>query len=294
MKSTRRDIIESLGLHETVTISESPNHNNITYSIQISDEDVAVSFRWLVDELKEKGKGTPKTIIFCRSIEKCARLYCYFDVALQEKGYVEGVVQVCNCLFAMYHAKITESQKKVLIDSFSALNGNCRVLFSTIAFGMGINITNIRRIIHYGPSRNIEEYVQESGRGGRDGEQCHAVLYVYPGCTRGHVSDEMKSYCQNTDACRRHALFQYFPGSYSGPSPAHACCDICQSFCLCACQCQRCVCGAGSPCIACCLCATRCRFVPPFPPPAVDRSKDDAIVTHLNWDEEDSIFITPA
>ena len=90
-------------------------------------------------------------------------------MTLQVSGYVEGIIGVSTCLFGMYHAKITESQKTTLIVSFSASNGNCRVLFTTIAFGMGINIPDIQRVIHYGPSKDIEEYVQESGRGGRDG-----------------------------------------------------------------------------------------------------------------------------
>ena len=61
----------------------------------------------------------------------------------------------------MYHAKTTESQKKVLIDSFSALNGNCWVLFSTIAFGMEINIANMQRMVHHGILKNLFKKVAE-------------------------------------------------------------------------------------------------------------------------------------
>ena len=91
---------------------------------------------------------------------------------------MDGIIGVSTCLFGMYHAKITESQKTTLIDSFSASNGNCRVLFATIAFGMGINIPDIQRVIHYGPSKDIEEYVQESGRGGRDGNQSCSIAHI--------------------------------------------------------------------------------------------------------------------
>ena len=47
-------------------------------------------------------------------------------------------------------------------------------------------------VVHYGPSHNVDEYVQECGRGGRDGEQSQCVLYWYPGCTRRSVSNDMK------------------------------------------------------------------------------------------------------
>ena len=293
--TTQRHIIDSLGLFNTVTISESPNRNNIIYDVQVASEDVSVSFNWIIEELQSKGKSTQKTIIFCRSIEACAHLYCYFNVTLQVSGYAEGTIGVSTYLFGMYHAKITESQKTTLIDSFSASNGNCRVLFATIAFGMGINIPDIQRVIHYGPSKNIEEYVQESGRGGRDGNQCHAVLYTYPGCTRGHVSEEMKSYCKNTDVCRCHTLFRYFPSTFSGPSTMHACCDICETWCLCACQCQHCTCGGKSPCNTCCMCTTKCSYVAPFPKvlvnkPRVEDTVDD--ITCLSWNEDESIFQT--
>ena len=193
----------------------------------------------------------------------------------------------------MYHAKITESQKTTLIGSFSASNWNCHVLIATIAFGMGINIPDIQWVIHYGPSKNIEEYVQESVRGGHDGNRCHAVLYTYPGCTRGHVSEEMKSYCKNTNPCCRHTLFWYFPGTLSGPSTMHACCDVCETRCLCACQCQHCTFGGKGPCHACCLCTTKCGYVTPFPKVLVNvpRVKDtEGDITCLSWNEDDSIF----
>lgn len=156
-----------------------------------------MTFNWLIEELQLKGRNTPKSVIFCRTIEVCARLYCAFDMTLKHEGYIGGVIGAATCLFAMYHAKVTDSQKAVIMKSFSKVDGNCRVLFATVAFGMGINIPDIRRVINFGPSTDIEEYVQQSGRGGHDGDQCHALLYTYSGCTRGHVSNDMKEYIAN-------------------------------------------------------------------------------------------------
>lgn len=55
-----------------------------------------------------------------------------------------------TCLFAMYHAQVTDSQKVVIMDSSSKMDGNYRVLAATVAFGMGIDIPDIRRVIHFG------------------------------------------------------------------------------------------------------------------------------------------------
>ena len=270
----------------------SPNRNNIMYHIQASSEDVTVTFQWLIEELQLKGRNTPKTVIFCRIIEVCARLYCAFDMTLKLEGYIGGVISAASCLFAMYHAKVTDSQKAVIMESFSKVDGSCRVLFATVAFGMGINIPDIRRVIHFGPSTDIEEYVQQSGRGGRDGDQCHALLYTYSGCTRGHVSNDMKEYWKSTDTCHRWTLFQYFPGLFVQPSVLHKCCDACQSKCLCSCQCHHCECGVDSPCLVCCVCITKCSYVPPFPTLHHEsKEENEDIDTHdICWNEQDSIF----
>ena len=65
----------------------------------------------------------------------------------------------------MYQSKIDESDKNILT-SLKNEKGVCRVLFSTIAFGMGVDIPNIRTVIHCGPSSDTDDYVQEAGRAG--------------------------------------------------------------------------------------------------------------------------------
>ena len=77
---------------------------------------------------------------------------------------------------------------------------------------MGVDIADIHMIIHYGPSKDVDDYLQESGRGGRNGELSHAILYTYPGCTLGYVSPAMKKYVSNTDTCRRRLLLEQFHG----------------------------------------------------------------------------------
>ena len=98
-------------------------------------------------------------------------------------------------LFAMFHSRVDECDTKKIIACVK--DGTCRVLFSTIAFGVGVDLPHIHMIIHCSPSRNIDDYIQESGHAGRNGEAIHAVLYVYPGCTLGYFSPDMKRFVVN-------------------------------------------------------------------------------------------------
>ena len=119
--------------------------------------------------------------MLCKSIASCACLYRLYDFGL--KGYIlSGAKRINNALFRMtlYHTKVTAYEKGTLLDSFSKQNGVCQILFCTIAFGMGLNISNIYRVIHDGPAGSVDQYVQESGRERRDGCLCEVVLYLYP------------------------------------------------------------------------------------------------------------------
>ena len=180
-KSTDKVIVDSLHLCSNyVTIRRSPDHPNIHYSVVRAKRDVTVSFQWLLLMLQQERRKTPKVIIFCRSINLCVAIYKYFITTMRESSYeLDGQSQpsCCNCLFAMFHAQVDEEDKHNIISSFSSPSGICRVIFSTIAFGMGVDVPDIRTVIHYGPSSGVEEYVQESGRAGRVGMDSHVKLF---------------------------------------------------------------------------------------------------------------------
>lgn len=82
-----------------------------------------------------------------------------------------------NRLVDKYDACTAPSVKNHIVQSFSDPQGVLRVVVATIAFGMGLDCPNVRHVIHWGPPDDIDNYVQESGRGGRDGEICMATLY---------------------------------------------------------------------------------------------------------------------
>jgi ATP-dependent DNA helicase RecQ len=99
---------------------------------------------------------------------------------------------------------------------------------------MGIDCPNVRHIIHWGVSDDIEMYVQESGRAGRDGclFSC-LMLYGARDLDKTKVSESMINYYENKSAkCCRESLFAEFDG-YSKTFCGCECCDVCRLLCEC-------------------------------------------------------------
>ena len=82
------------------------------------------------------------------------------------------------------------------------------MVIATTAFSMGIDCRNIRKVIHFGTPGTIEEYIQETGRAGRDGQPAKACLFY--GNPPKDVSPQMNSYGANTAQCCRTQLFNKF------------------------------------------------------------------------------------
>ena len=112
----------------------------------------------------------------------------------------------------MCHSRVGEDEKQPIMQSILNPHGNCRVVFSTTAFANGVDVPNIRTVIHFGPLTDMDDYFQECGRAGCDGVESNAILYLYPGCLMGHVSNHTKECCKLENICRRRALLQNFIG----------------------------------------------------------------------------------
>ena len=115
-------------------------------------------------------------------------------------------------------------------------SGEIRVMVGTSAFGMGIDKNNVRLILHYGMPTSMEHYVQEIGRGGRDGKRCHCVAFVRTSDadalithaqnkTEHLLACRLREYFVHEDTCRRVGLREHFGDS----APAGSCnaCDVC-------------------------------------------------------------------
>ena len=126
----------------------------------------------------------------------------------------------------MFTSVSTPGKKEEMICSFKAENSTLRVIIATSAFGMGVDCPNIRKIYHWGSPSDIEEYVQETGRAGRDGENARGT--IFEGRVGRHTSREIKNYLDNSTICWRRLLFQEFL-SYSEKDitvTGTNCCDI--------------------------------------------------------------------
>ena len=87
---------------------------------------------------------------------------------------VATALQRCGCPARAYHAGLPDDQRAEAQDAF--LSGVCPVMVATVAFGMGIDLPGVRAVFHYDLPRSLENYLQETGRAGRDGKSAHCEV----------------------------------------------------------------------------------------------------------------------
>lgn len=232
--TTKKAIIDILMMNPFV-IYESPSKPNIAYSVVYMPREVSLDhyFEWLSNELSELGTKTTRTIIYCQTIKQCALIYSTIKGMLGPKMYIGETEDRRNVLLEMLHSCTPKANKEAILKAFQDKNSGIRVLVATIAFGMGVDCKGVCRTIHFGPSKNTESYIQESGRAGRDDKQSVAFI-LYHGLLLNHVEKDMKQYVK-TEECRRKTLLNHFDTSseVKYPEPLHLCCDNCASKCKC-------------------------------------------------------------
>ena len=243
-KRVQQDIIQQLKLRSPEIHIASFNRTNIHYEVQQKDRNVY--HRLLRSLLAESGSG----IVYClsrRTVE---------EVAL--KLQTDGIKAL------PYHAGLSDRQRTVNQTRF--LRDDVRVMVATIAFGMGINKPDVRFVFHYDLPRSLENFYQESGRAGRDGEAARSILFFSFGDLKKieflikQKDDENEQriaqqqlrqvvdYAEGTD-CRRTIILRYFGERYKGncgkcdnclnPKPIEDWTIEAQKFLSCVARCQE-------------------------------------------------------
>lgn len=115
------------------------------------------------------------TIVYVENLEFLGYFYQYLKSELNDNQY-KGEHVTENRIFAQFHKDYTEAMKIHVITELKNENPTLRLIFATVALGMGLDARCITRIMHCRPPTTIEKYLQEILRAGRTGDKCTAVL----------------------------------------------------------------------------------------------------------------------
>ncbi|KAI3349394.1 DNA helicase RecQ [Clostridium botulinum] len=156
-KEVKDDSINLLGLLKPYIYIGDINRENLNLTV-LKDIDKLEELKDIIRSHEEQSG-----IVYCASQKEVDTLYYY----LSDLGYSVG----------KYHGGLKDEEKENFQEGF--LYEKFNVMIATNAFGMGIDKSNIRFIVHFTIPQNIECYYQEVGRGGRDGEKCDCYLFYY-------------------------------------------------------------------------------------------------------------------
>lgn len=172
------DMKTKLALTNPVLHRASFNRPNLKYRIEKTNDKVG-------GLLKRLSLDEEPCIVYCRTRNKTETLY--------QQLKTQHTV-------AFFHGGLDEVEKKERLESW--LQQDTRIMVATLAFGMGIDKSNVRQVIHMSPPESIEHYYQETGRAGRDGIDSTAILLVHPS-DKTRLNDQFLSHLPDSSFIKR-------------------------------------------------------------------------------------------
>ncbi|XP_042514697.1 probable ATP-dependent DNA helicase RecQ [Macadamia integrifolia] len=209
-EKVRRDIINSLDMKDPFIAIGSFDRQNLFYGVKCCVRGLLLVDE-LVCEISKHVTSSDSTIVYCTTVKDAEQIF----MSLKKAGIKAGI----------YHGQMANKAREESHRSF--IRDELLVMVATVAFGMGVDKSNIRCVIHYGCPKSVETYYQESGRCGRDGlasicwlyysrsDFAKADFYCGEAQTENHKKAIMESlraaerYCTLV-TCRRKFLLDYF------------------------------------------------------------------------------------
>ena len=237
-------IIKDLSLREPTCIKVHPDRANITYykfkrlPSTRQQNDLDEILLGISKGLKSMEREYPITIMYT-SLKNIGHAFRYLQEAMKGHEYVGECIPE-NRLYAQYTQVYSQEMKAHIVSELGTGNSRVRFVLASIALGMGLDSPAVRKVIHFGSPVSIEQYLQETGRAGRDGQQSEAVLYYNATDIRRNRKGQttaMTKYCISEKACLRQLLMQYL--NYPVPENRQLCqcCQVCKPLC----DCMRCI-----------------------------------------------------
>lgn len=225
--NVKMDVMQQLNMRNPKLFKQSFNRPNLFYEVRPKTRTVTADIAALIKSSYEDMCG----IVYCLSRNDCEK--------------VAGELSKQGISSHHYHAALEPDKKREVQADWQS--GKYQVIVATIAFGMGIDKSNVRFVVHHSAPKTLEGYYQETGRAGRDGERSGCYLFYayadilrYESMIKGSDGDNQQKqrqldmlrvvtrFCGNRIDCRRQQVLQYFGEQFDATECGKAC-DNCSS-----------------------------------------------------------------